>query len=58
VDVLAQRGQLGVGADDVLAHVLRVRAGVADALDALDRVDRPQQLGELTGAAARRRSRP
>ena len=39
-------GQLGVGADHVLAHVLRVRARVADALDALDAVDRAEQLGE------------
>ena len=39
-------GQLGVGADHVLAHVLRVRARVADALDAVDRVDARQQLGE------------
>ena len=46
VDVLAQRRQLGVRADHVLAHVLRVRARVADALDPVDRVDRPQQLGE------------
>ena len=33
VDVLAERRQLGVGADHVLAHVLRVRARVADAVD-------------------------
>ena len=33
-------------ADDVLAHVLRVRARVADALDAVDRVEAVQQLGE------------
>ena len=39
-------GQLGVGADHVLLHVLRVRAGVADALDPLDRVDQAEQLGE------------
>src|SRR5947209_4803235 len=31
VDVLAQRGQLGVGPDHVLAHVLGVGAGVAEA---------------------------
>ena len=30
----------------VLAHVLRVRARVADALDAVDRVDQREQLGE------------
>ena len=46
VDVLAERRQLGMGADHVLLHVLRVRAGVADALDPLDRVDPRQQLGE------------
>ncbi len=46
VDVLAESTQLGVGADHILAHVLGVRAGVADALDALDRVERAQQLGE------------
>ena len=38
--------QLGVGADDVLAHVLRVRARVADPAHAVDRVDRRQQLRE------------
>ncbi len=46
VDVLAQRAQLGVRADHVLLHVLRVRARVADPLDPVDRVDRAQQLGE------------
>ena len=46
VDVLADRRELGVGADHVLAHVLRVRAGVADARDAVDRVDRGEQVGE------------
>src|SRR3954469_8150631 len=46
VDVLAERRQLGVRADDVLAHVLRVRARVADAVDAVDRVDQGQQLRE------------
>ena len=35
-----------MGEDDVLAHVLRVRARVADALDAVDRVEPLQQLGE------------
>ena len=33
-------------ADHVLAHVLGVRARVADPLDPLDGVDRGQQLGE------------
>ncbi len=46
MDVLAQRRQLGVRADHVLAHVLRVRARVADPLDAGHRVDAAQQLGE------------
>ena len=32
--------------DHVLAHVLRMRARVADALDPVDRVDGAQQLGE------------
>ena len=40
MDVLAERGQLGVGADHVLAHVLGVGARVADPLDPVDRVDR------------------
>ena len=46
MDVLAERRQLGVGADHVLAHVLRMGARVADPLDALDRVHARQQLGE------------
>ena len=46
VDVLAQRVELGVGAHDVLAHVLRVRARVADAVEPLDGVERAQELGE------------
>ena len=46
MDVLAERRQLGVGADHVLAHVLRVRARVADAVDPVDRVDRGEQVGE------------
>ena len=51
--MLAERGQLGVGADHVLLHVLRVRAGVADPVDALDRVDPRQQLGEADPRLAR-----
>ena len=39
-------GELGVGADHVLAHVLGVRARVADPLDPVDRVDASEQLGE------------
>src|SRR5439155_11567425 len=46
VDVLAQRRQLGVRTDHVLAHVLRMRARIADAVDAVDRVDAAQELGE------------
>ena len=46
MDVLAEGRQLRVRADHVLAHVLGVRARVADALDALDRVDQAEQLGE------------
>ena len=38
--------QLGVGADDVLAHVLGVRARVAQAVEPVDGVERVQQLGE------------
>ncbi len=53
VDLLAERRQLGVGADHVLLHVLGVRAGVADPLDALDRVDPGQQLGEADPAVLR-----
>ena len=44
--MLAQRRQLGVREDHVLAHVLGVRARVADPFDARDRVDPAQQLGE------------
>ena len=46
MDVLAQRRQFGVGLDHVGAHVLGVRAGVADPLDPVDRVDPGEQLGE------------
>ena len=56
VDVLADGLELGVGADDVLGHVRRVRARVADALDAVDRVDRVQQLGELARLRAQARA--
>ena len=56
VDVLADRGQLGVGADDVLAHVLGVRARVAQAVEPVDGVQRVQQLGE--GAPVRTQVAP
>ena len=46
VDVLADRRQLGVGADHVLAHVLRMRARVADPAHAVERVELAEQLGE------------
>ncbi len=46
VDVLAERLAFRVGQDHVLAHVLGVRARVADALDALDRVHPAEELGE------------
>ena len=46
-------GELGVGADDVLAHVLGVRTGVADALDAGHGIDLAQQLGEGDARVAR-----
>ena len=46
MDVLADRRQPRVREDHVLAHVLRMRARVADALDAVDRVEPLQQLGE------------
>ena len=46
MDVLAERFALRVGQDHVLAHVLGVRARVADALDALDGVHPAQELGE------------
>jgi hypothetical protein len=45
--------QLGVGADHVLLHVLRVRAGVADPLDSFDRVDPSQQIREADPLLAR-----
>ena len=44
--MLAERRQLGVGANHVLPHVLGMRARVADPLDALDGVHAGQQLGE------------
>ena len=59
VDVLAQARQLGVRDDHLLAHVLRVRARVAHALDALDAVHERQQVGEvdpLAPAAGRART--
>ena len=46
VDVLAKRAQLGVRADHVLAHVLGMRARVADPLKPVDCVQRMQQPGE------------
>ena len=46
VDVLAQRGQLGVRPDHVLAHVLGMRTRVADPPDPLNGVDHRQQLRE------------
>ena len=57
VDVLAERGELGVRAHDVLAHVLGVRARVADAVDAR-RPRRRARSSSRTRAAAGRRSRP
>ena len=52
VDVLTQRGQLSVGPNDVLAHVLGMRACVADPVDPVDAVDHREQLceGDATGA--------
>ncbi len=47
--MLAQAGQLGVRQHDVLAHVLRVRRGVAQPLDALDPIERAQQQREAHG---------
>ena len=44
--MLADARQLRVGADHVLAHVLRVRARVADAVDPVDPVDGREQLRE------------
>ena len=46
VHVLADRRALAVRGDHVVAHVLRVRARVADALDAGHGVEQPQQLAE------------
>ena len=46
MDVLADGGELGVGEDHVLAHVLRVRARVADPAHAVERVELAQQLRE------------
>ena len=44
--MLADRRAFAVGGDHVVAHVLRMRARVADALDAGHRVEQPQQLAE------------
>ena len=46
VDVLADRGEVHVGADDVLAHVLGVGARVADPLDPLRGVEHAEELRE------------
>jgi hypothetical protein len=46
VDVLADALEGRVGEDHVLAHVLWVRAGVADAVEPVDGVEPVQQLGE------------
>jgi hypothetical protein len=51
MDVLAHARELSVRADHILAHVLRVRAGVANALDALELVEPAQELREA-GALA------
>jgi len=44
---------VGVGTDHVLAHVLRVRAGVTDPVDAVHRVDLSQQVRERRALFAR-----
>src|SRR5512132_1311109 len=46
VDVLAERVELGVRSDHVLAHVLGVRARVADALDTGNAVHPGEQFSE------------
>ena len=51
--MLAQARQLGVRGDQLLAHVLRVRARVADPLDAVDAVDQREQVGEVDALLAR-----
>src|SRR5206468_7840068 len=53
VYVFAQARQFGVGGDHVFAHVLRVRARVADAVDAVDLVDLPQQVAEADAGLLR-----
>ena len=62
VDVLAQARQLGVRGDQLLAHVLRVRARVADALDARRprppaRAGRRSRSARPSAGRARRSSR-
>jgi tRNA-2-methylthio-N6-dimethylallyladenosine synthase len=51
--VLADARQLGVGADDVLLHVRRVRARVADTVEPGDPVERVQQLGQNVNSYGR-----
>ena len=58
VDVLAHARKLGVGADHVLAHVLRVRARVADALDARRSRRSPRAAPRSSLRVRGRRSRP
>src|SRR5947209_1134417 len=53
MDVLAQRWQLGMGADHVLAHVLRMWTRVADPLEPVDRIEMRQQLRERKAVLAR-----
>ena len=57
MDVLAQRGELRMGADHVLAHVLGMRARVADPVDPVDGVDQPEQLANVVRCSPGR-SRP
>ena len=57
VDVLAQRRQLGVRADHVLAHVLRVRARVADPVEPGIASSSRSSSAKLDGAAGAGRAR-
>ncbi len=51
--VLADRRAFSVGGDHVVAHVLGVRARVADAVDAGHRIEQAQQVAEAAAIGHR-----
>ena len=54
MDVLAQRRQLSVRADHVLAHVLGMGTRVTDPVDAADRIELLEQLRERSPSLTRK----